>query len=89
MDPIGTLAVALTGVALVGGWIGADRHDPRPKASTTRSRPAVNGWTGRPSAIGLPRVARHGFGVRITYAPARGRRFSEFAYPAMWAGLHR
>lgn len=89
MDPIGTLTVALVGVAMVGGWIGAVRHDPRPKAPAARRRPAVNGWTGKPSTIGLPRVARHGFGVRITHAPARARRFSAFAYPGMWAGLHR
>lgn len=92
MDPIGTLAVALTGVAMVGGWIvltGPGSTSKAPRKASGPAKPAINGWTRKPSTVGLPKVSRRGFGSNLARTPARARRWSPYVYRTMWAGLHR
>jgi hypothetical protein len=93
MDPIGTLFTALLGVAMVGGWIGLTRHGPaadhRHEPTSRPTPPQVNAWTGKPVTRHLPRISRRGLGSRLAQTPARGRRWSAFVYPGMWARVTR
>jgi hypothetical protein len=49
MDYIGLTFMALTGVGLVGAWVGWSGGSTSPRADVRPAKPAVNGWTGKPT----------------------------------------